>query len=168
MPCVRGNLGAKSCPSGDDIHCSRSMHVWNSCAEILSSPDRCFARERQLGRPQARRLSRESHGPRYRTANGSERGNRATVGKASICYEKSISSLYPARYRSRFCNSLLRCRIVARRWLLLPDIWRMTIGAFARFLVLRELFFDRHGLRIRDLLIVLMTARARSDRHIRC
>src|ERR1041385_2009691 len=62
---------------------------------------------------------------------------------------------------------LLRYRIMTRRRLFLPDIWRMTIRALAGLLVLHELFFDRHSLRIRDLLVVLMTARARRDGHVR-
>src|SRR5438067_3540131 len=56
---------------------------------------------------------------------------------------------------------------MTRRGLLLPDIRRMTIRALASLLVLGELFFDRHGLRIRRLLAVLMTARARGDGHVR-
>ena len=56
---------------------------------------------------------------------------------------------------------------MTRRRLFLPDIWRMTIRALAGLLVLHELFFDRHSLRIGDLLVVLMTARARRDGHVR-
>ncbi len=53
------------------------------------------------------------------------------------------------------------------RGLFLPHIWRMTVGTLARLLVLGELFFNGYGFWIRRLFVVLVTARAGGDWHIR-
>ena len=53
------------------------------------------------------------------------------------------------------------------RWrFFLSHVQRMAISASARLPVLRKLFFDRHGLRISRLLVVLVTGYARRYRHI--
>ena len=49
----------------------------------------------------------------------------------------------------------------------LAHIRGVAIQTGARLLILRELFFDRHGLRIRSLLAVLVTRCAGGDRHVR-
>src|SRR5207248_1507124 len=101
-------------PPGDDIHCSRSKRAWNSCAETSSSPDRC---------PEQRRGSQ-----------------RTRESEAKLCGAQTLLSATC----SAFCllpSALLRCRIVARRWFLLPDIRRMAIRTLAGLLVLGELFF---------------------------
>ena len=53
------------------------------------------------------------------------------------------------------------------RWrFLLSHVRCMAIHASAGFLVLLKLFFDRRNLRISNFLVVLMTSRARRNRHI--
>ena len=55
---------------------------------------------------------------------------------------------------------------MTRRRLLLSHVRCMAIDASAGLLVLLKLFFNRRNLRISNLLVVLMTSRARRDRNV--
>lgn len=61
---------------------------------------------------------------------------------------------------------LLRCRLVTRRWFLLPDIVDVAIGAPGSLLVLLKLFFDRGYFWISSFLVVLMTSDTSGDWNI--
>jgi hypothetical protein len=65
-----------------------------------------IAQRFSAGSRQSQTKAREA-GDRYRTANGSERVKGATFEEFSTSFSLTLN-LYPARYRSRFCNSVVR------------------------------------------------------------
>src|SRR5947208_12766466 len=69
--------------------------------------------------------------------------------------------------RLALCSLLsLRCCLMTGRRFLLSHVRCVAIRASTGFLVLLKLFIDRRHLRISNFLVVLMTSRARRNRHV--